>query len=86
MIHPRKELYYEAKETLLQGDVVSVRDLSSSDYGTAEEGGNEEGLDSSEDDESGYDDIVPEEELEKVRLLLKGREEILLDIPVDKPK
>ena len=46
----------------------------------------EEGLDFSEDDESGYDDIVPEEELEKVRLLLKGREEILLDIPVDKPK
>ena len=43
-------------------------------------------LDSYEDDESRYDDIVPEEELEKVRLLLKGREEILLDIPVDKPK
>ena len=39
-----------------------------------------------DDDDSDEDFIVPEFELEKVRMLLKGREEIEVEIPHDQPK
>ena len=40
----------------------------------------------SDDDDSDDDFIVPESELEKVRMLLKGREGVEVEIPCDKPK
>ena len=68
-----------------QTDTISVQELSTQDYGSADEGDNDGCLDMSEDLDSGGDDIVPESEIEKVRLLLKERE-VLLDIPYEKPK
>ena len=52
---------------------VSIKDLSSADNADGEQS----------DDE---DFIVPKAELEKVRMLLKGRNEIELEIPCDKSK
>ena len=73
------------EQVQFQTDTVSVRELSSQDYGSADEGDNDGCLDMSEDLDSRGDDIVPESEIEKVRLLLRERE-VLLDIPYDKPK
>ena len=39
-----------------------------------------------DDDDSNDDFIVPESELEKVRMLLKGKEGVQVEIPCDKPK
>ena len=39
-----------------------------------------------EDEDSDDDFIIPESELEKVRMLLKGREGVEVEIPRDKPK
>ena len=60
--------------------IQSLSDIISSDYGTADSKHKEDDLDGTE----GYDSddfVVPEEELEKIRLLLKGREEIALELP-----
>ena len=81
----KKEKYHKEQISQLETDTVSVRELSNQDYGSADEGDNDGCLDMSEDLDSEGDDIVPESEIEKVRLLLKERE-VLLDIPYDKPK
>ena len=80
-----KGKYHKEQISQLETDTVSVRELSNQDYGSADEGDNDGCLDMSEDLDSEGDDIVPESEIEKVRLLLKERE-VLLDIPYDKPK
>ena len=70
---------------ILLGDMVSIRDVSTFDYGTIDNGNEGRLLDSSD----GYDSddaIVLEEELEKIQVLLRGCEEIALEIPKDKPK
>ena len=82
---PSPEEFYEAKEDIFGGDSVSVTDIISSDYGTADSEHRDDVLDGTE----GYDSedfVVPKEELEKIRLLLKGREEIALELPSEKPK
>ena len=82
---PLQEEFYEPNNDLLFGDMVSIRDVSTSDYGTADNGDEGRLLDSFD----GYDSddaIVPEEELEKIRVLLRGRKEIAQEISKDKPK
>ena len=82
---PSPEEFYEVKEDIFCGDSVSVTDIISSDYGTADSEHRDDDLDGTE----GYDSddfVVPEEELEKIILLLKGREEIALELPSEKPK
>lgn len=69
----------------MRADIVSVQELSNADYGSADEGDNDGCLDTSDEQDSDGDDIVPESKLEKVRLLLKERE-VLLEMPNDKPK
>ena len=46
-----------------QTDTISVRELSTQDYGSADEGDNDGCLDMSEDLDSMEDDIVPELEI-----------------------
>ena len=73
------DLFYETMTILLCENEVSIQDLSASNYGTADEGDNEDDLEESGNSADFEDDaIVPESELEKVRLLLKGREEVQL--------
>ena len=82
---PLQEEFYEPNNDILLGDMVSIRDVSALDYGTTDDGNEGRLLDSLE----GYDlddAIVPEEELEKIRVLLRGRKEIALEFPKDKPK
>ena len=82
---PSMEEFYEPNNDVLLGDMVSIRDVSDSNYDTADKGDEGQLLDSLE----GYDSddaIVPEEDLEKIRVLLQGREEIALEIPKEKPK
>ena len=82
---PSVEEFYEPNNDVLLGDMVSIRDVSASDYDTADEGDEGRLLDSLD----GYDSddaIVPEEDLEKIRVLLRGREEIALEFPKEKPK
>ncbi|KAI5070420.1 hypothetical protein GOP47_0014763 [Adiantum capillus-veneris] len=76
---------YEVVEELYLGDMVSITDITPSDYDTAKSRGEVNDLNGSEGYDSG-DSVVPKEELEKVRLLLKGREEIALELPRDGPK
>lgn len=76
---PFPEEFYEAKEDIFCGDSVSITDIISSDYGTSDSEHTDDDLDGME----GYDSedfVVPEEELEKIRLLLKGREEIAMEL------
>ena len=82
---PSSEEFYEPNNDVLLGDMVSIRDVSASDYDTTDDGDEGRLLDSLE----GYDSddaIVPEEDLEKIRVLLRGREEIALEFPKEKPK
>ena len=60
-----QEEFYEPNNDLLFGDMVSIRDVSTLDYGTIDDGNEGRLLDSSD----GYDSddaIVLEEELEKI--------------------
>ena len=84
-IEPLQEEFYKTNDDLLLGDMVSIRDVSASDYDTTDDGKEGRLLDSSD----GYDlddAIVSEEDLEKIRMLLRGREEIALEVPKVKPK
>lgn len=77
--HQKEEAY------ILQEDMVLVRELSTLEYGSTNEGDDERCLDTLDGQDFEGDDIVPKLDLEKVRLLLKERE-VLLEFPHDKPK
>ena len=62
-----------------------MRDITPTEEESIATGNTDIYLDSSE----GYDSdnsIVLEEELEKIRVLLRGREGVYMKIPLDKPK
>ena len=81
---PFQEQFHKSRNELELEDIVSIRDISNSDYSTADDD-EERWLNSFEGYDSN-DKIVPEEELEKIRILLRGREGVDLDLPKHKPK
>ena len=81
---PLQEGIYVANANVHQGDMVSVRDITPTEEESTS-GNTDRYLDSSEGYDSD-DSIVPEEELEKIRVLLRGREGVDMKIPRDKPK
>ena len=82
---PLQEGIYVANANIHQGDMVSVRDITPTEEESIASGNTDRYLDSSEGYDSD-DSIVPEEELEKIRVLLRGREGVDMKIPLDKPK
>lgn len=80
--NPRE--FQKTQDVLFCNEEVSVKDVTSSRYNIANEGDEDCSWEVSDDDEEDFD--VPESELEKIRVLLRGREEIELDVPNDKPK
>ena len=85
MEEPLQEEFYDLNVELFLGDTVSIKDVTSSDYDTADDG-DERRLLNSFDGYDSDDAIVSEEELEKIRVLLRGRDEVALEIPKTKPK
>ena len=82
---PLQEGIYVANANIHQGDMVSVRDTTPTEEEPTSNGNTDRYLDSSE----GYDfdnSIVPEEELKKIRVLLRGRIGVDMKIPLDKQK
>ena len=72
-------------ENIHQGDMVSVRDVTPTEEESTTIRNTNECLDSSE----GYDSdnsIVPKESLEKIRVLLRGKEGVDMKTPLDKSK
>ena len=79
MVNLRKYIP-DLEEVNLVRECISVTDLSSSEDSVHSSGGDESGY---ENDDPWFDDdkdIVPETEIEKVRMLLRGREAIELEV------
>ena len=70
---PLQEGIYVGNANVHQGDMVSLRDITPTEEESIASGNIDRYLDSSEGYDSD-DSIVSEEELEKIRVLLRGRE------------
>lgn len=68
---------------MFQGDMVCIK--SHPNYDTTNNGGIDGCLHSLEEYDP-EDDIVPKEYLQKVGISLRGKEDVALEIPRDKPK
>ena len=69
---PLQEGIYVANTNVHQGDMVSVRDITLTEEESIASGNTDRYLDIFEGYDS-EDSIVPEKELEKIRVLLRGR-------------
>lgn len=81
---PSQEKFHETQSEFLLEDSVSIQDVLYSDYSTVED--DDDGLLGSLDEPDIDDAVVSKEDLEKVRILLRGRDSVDLDLPKHESK